>query len=178
MAGVLSLTLMAAWVRCVEWPVNKAPTATGESSHFGDKPVQLEDGRRVLVKFTKKGLVERHQDAKGRPWSRPRVLYPKGGDPECGVSLSTYRNTVTVIADYFGPACYADSEAQVVIVAVSDGDLDEWDKHLSAGWLHWGKPRFSWSGLRVVFRDGGEELSWRQTVGFTGSTEGPPAEDR
>lgn len=84
MAGVLSLTLMAAWVRCVEWPVNKAPTATGESSHFGDKPVQLEDGRRVLVKFTKKGLVERHQDAKGRPWSRPRVLYPKGETPNAG----------------------------------------------------------------------------------------------
>ncbi|MET7641237.1 hypothetical protein [Streptomyces sp. NPDC005438] len=173
-AVVLSLVLVGAWVLCVEWPVDEPPTATGESSRAGNRPVRLEDGRRVLVRFTDQGLVERHQSAEGRPWSRPKVLYARSGDPECPVRLSTYRNTVTVVAHYYGSGCYAESEAETVVVAVSDGDLGDWDRHLSAGWLDWKEPRYSWSGLRVVFRQGEDALSWRQTIGFTGATDGPP----
>ncbi len=166
MSGVLPLAA-AVWVGCAE-PAFESPTATTHSSHFGQKPVRLEDGRRVSVRFTEEGLVERHQSAEGRPWSKPRVLYSEAGDRECTVDLSTYRNTVTVVARYY-PGCYADSEPKVMIVAVSDGDLDDWDEHHSAGWLSWddAPPRFSLLGQRVVFgtgkHAGAEELSRRRT---------------
>jgi hypothetical protein len=171
--GALSLTVVGAWVGCAEWPV-ETPAAKVDGN---EGPIQLEDGRRVSVRYTDQGLAERHQEARGRPWSRPRVLDSKGGDPECRVELSAYRNTVAVVAHYY-PGCYADSEPKTVIVAVSDGDLDEWDTHRGEGYLMWKWTRFPWSGQRVVFRvedsDGLHELSWRQTIGFTGPATSPP----
>ncbi|MGW7274476.1 hypothetical protein ACWGH5_28580 [Streptomyces sp. NPDC054864] len=138
-------------------------------------PVVLEDGRRVMVRFTKQGLTERHQDADGGSWSQPRVLHPAAGDADCGVDLSTYKNTVAVIAHH-NEGCDLGDADDTVIAAVSDGDLTEWDAHVTRGEDGWEWTRFSWSGYRVVFRKeaGGvvDELSWRQSIGFTGPSRG------
>ncbi|MFD7292875.1 hypothetical protein ACFV9W_06255 [Streptomyces sp. NPDC059897] len=154
------------WVGCAEWPT-KTPSEVRRSS---DGPIELDDGRRVTVAFTEQGLVERHQGAEGGPWSKPRVLHPAAGDSECDPELTTYDNTVAVMADWdYG--CYGDA-AEIAIVAVSDGDLDEWDTHGIENIDGWEWTRFSWSGYRVVFRkgdgDGTTELNWRQSIGFTG----------
>ncbi|RII20714.1 hypothetical protein DSC45_02620 [Streptomyces sp. YIM 130001] len=163
----LVLALVGGWVAGAEWPVE-----TPETTNDWDGPVELADGRRVLVKFTAQGLVERHQSDKGAPWSRPRVLSPVKGDDDCGVHLSTYRNTVAVIA-HWDHGCYGEA-ARKSIAAVSDGDLDEWDTHVTEHEDDWKRTRFSWIGNRVVFRKemdpGVAELSWRQTIGFTGPT--------
>jgi hypothetical protein len=167
--GVVML-LSGAWVGCAEWPT-KTPSAAKWSS---EGPIELDDGRHVTVRFTKQGLVERHQGADGGPWSRPRVLHPAAGDAECSVKLTTYDNTVAVMADW-DEGCYGEP-AENAIVAVSDGDLDEWETHGIEGTDGWEWTRFSWSGYRVVFRKAGSEgiteLSWRQSIGFTGPDRG------
>lgn len=154
------------WLGLAEWPV-QTPTANKYSS---DGPLELEDGRRVSVGFTRQGLVERHQSAEGRPWSQPRVLYPKAGDAECLVELSAYGDTLAVIANW-DHGCF-DGAADTAIAAVSDGDLTDWDIKAIDGIDGWEWTRFSWSGYRVVFRNGGDggvdELSWRESIGFTG----------
>ncbi|RFU86253.1 hypothetical protein DY218_13235 [Streptomyces triticagri] len=167
-AVAVVLTLVGGWIAGAEWPV-ETPEATNE----WDGPVQLADGRRVSVKFTEDGLVERHQREKGAPWSSPQVLSKVKGDDDCGVFLSTYKNTVAVIA-HWDHGCYGEA-ARKSIAAVSDGDLDDWDTHITENEDDWKRTRFSWLGNRVVFRkevDGAEvaELSWRQTIGFTGPT--------
>ncbi|MET8472420.1 hypothetical protein ABZY90_27275 [Streptomyces sp. NPDC006422] len=101
---------------------------------------------------------------------KPRVLHPAPGDAECDPELATYDNTVAVMADW-DRGCYGDP-AEIAIAAVSDGDLDDWDTHSIENIDGWEWTRFSWSGYRVVFRkgdaDGTTELSWRQSIGFTG----------
>ncbi|MFM9370054.1 hypothetical protein [Streptomyces sp. Da 82-17] len=154
-----------AWLGLAEWPV-ETPTANG---HAADGPIRLDDGRRVLVEFTDRGLVERHRPADGGPWSRPRVLHPKPGDADCSVELSAYGDTVAVMADW-DQGCHGPAAA-TAIAAVSDGDLTDWDVEAIDGIDGWEWTRFSWSGYRVAFRktgEGVEELNWRESIGFTG----------
>ncbi|MEU5957896.1 hypothetical protein [Streptomyces sp. NPDC047525] len=171
LAGGLVLVVVGAWVGCAEWPV-ETPSAKTASAQG---PVVLEDGRRVMVRFTKRGLTERHRGADGGSWSQPRVLHPTAGDGDCRVDLSTYQNTVAVIAHH-NEGCYLGDADDTVIAAVSDGDLTQWDTHVTKGEDGWEWTRFSWSGYRVVFRkedgEGVHELSWRQSIGFTGPSRG------
>ncbi|RLL68467.1 hypothetical protein [Streptomyces sp. Z26] len=168
--AALTLAVAGAWYGCVEWPI-ETPDATAYGT---DGPIELADGRQVSVRWTQRGLVERHRDgadAGDDAWSAPKVLYGGPGDDECGVRLSTYRNTVAVVADH-PPGCYADSPPEVVVVAVGTGDLDDWDTRRVWHDDGFAWTRFSWSGQRVVFRredgDGVHELSWRRVIGFTG----------
>ncbi|MFG3256837.1 hypothetical protein [Streptomyces sp. NPDC048172] len=164
--GVAVLVAAGAWIGCAEWPV-ETPTAESSSD---EGPLELDDGSRVQVHFTERGLVERHQSAIGRPWSQPRVLFDKPGDAECLVELSAYDDVVAVVAHY-DSGCN-DPASETVIAAVSDGDLADWETHADHNIDGWKRTRFSWSGYRVVFRkedfEGVHELSWRRSIGFTG----------
>ncbi|MDI3406200.1 hypothetical protein [Streptomyces cavernicola] len=158
----------AVWLPVAEWP-SQEPTANGHD-YDADRPLELADGRRVFVEFTEQGLVERHQSAKGEPWSKPRVLHAEPGDTECPVELSAYGDTVAVMA-HWDVGCN-DPAADTAIAAVGDDGLTDWDVEPIDHIDRWEWTRFSWSGYRVVFRksggDGIEELSWRESIGFTG----------
>lgn len=171
-----------AWITCVEW-ADREPTAVADvDAHaLGTPTVQLADGRRVRAAFSPAGLDVQYQRTQNHPWSTPKTLFDKGGDAECPVSLSTYRNTVTVVAGWDADCFWETEGPDITVVAVSDGDLDDWDAHIGLG-LEWDDvpPRYSLLGQRVVFhtsrRAGAEELSWRNTIGFTGETS-PLSED-
>ncbi|MFE1951942.1 hypothetical protein ACFW9D_15895 [Streptomyces sp. NPDC059524] len=164
--GALAMVLAGVWTVCAEWP---GQTSTAKRIGWNGL-IELEDGRRVSARFTDKGLYERHQRTKGGPWSAPKLLYPRG-DSDCGAELSAYGDTVALVAGY-SSGCHAGEPAEVVIAGVSSGDLDEWETDTTEGMDAWRTTRFSLTGYRVVFRSPGgagtDELSWRQSIGFTG----------
>jgi hypothetical protein len=131
----------------------------------------LDDGRRVSLTYGKGGLVERHQSAKGGPWSEPRLLYrTKKLDCE-SLTLATHGGTVAATADYgYGCGAGGPPDYSIAAVATTD-DLDDWDVKVIKFIDGFDHVRFSSSGHHVRFdyptvEAGPGTLSWRSFWGF------------
>lgn len=164
---VLCLTLTGGWLIWDEWANEEGRLQQDD----GSARITLDDGRRVSLRYGEQGLVERHQSARGGPWSRPRLIYRSKEDDCQSVTLATHRGTVAGIADY-GDACYVGDPPDHSIAAVTTADdLDDWDVEVVEHRDGWEHVRFSSSGNHVRFDqptlEGTATLSWRSFWGFS-----------
>ncbi|MFC4492924.1 hypothetical protein ACFPA8_02085 [Streptomyces ovatisporus] len=136
----------------------------------------LDDGRDVELRYTPRGLVERHQSSKGGAFSRAQLLYGSEELKCKDIVLATHKDTVAAIAG-FGLHCPAGNEPDRSMTAVATADdLDDWDVVIGENFGGWKYLRFSPSGKHVRFYiptlDGTANLHWRFSRGFS-QPEGP-----
>ncbi|MGP3986943.1 hypothetical protein [Streptomyces sp. 3N207] len=167
-AGVALVMLLAGgWFKLGERPGEEGRSKLGD----GSTRITLDDGRRVSLRYGEKGLVERHQKAKGGSWSEPRLLYRTKENDCQSVTLATHRGTVAAIADY-GYGCPAGSPPDYSIAAVATADdLGDWDVEVTEHFDGWEHVRFSFTGNHVRFEyptlEGTATLDWWPLWGFT-----------
>ncbi|NBE54085.1 hypothetical protein [Streptomyces boluensis] len=132
--------------------------------------VELSDGRRVSLHYEDgTGLLERHQKAKGAPWSQSRTVHATKTEPCRGIDLKARRGTVTVRAG-FGPYCRDGEPPAQAVAAVGTGRFDAWDTHISRDLDGWERVGIAADGGAVTFRSASwsstTTLPWRAGEGF------------
>lgn len=135
-----------------------------------DEEVELADGRRLGVSYAAgRGLLEQHQDARTRAWSKPRLVYRTASEPCQGITLKAFDGTVAVIANW-GRYCSDGEPPTESIAAVGTDDLSRWDTRLTKDFDGWTKVVASRGSRHLRFTRVSTEwlarLRWSRTEGF------------